>query len=81
MHCRWQGSRAPTAKDDGSTGWFSLDGRVPELWDAFSGLYRTSDGWVRIHANFAHHREGALRLLGLDPATAVRADAEAALAG
>lgn len=63
------------------TGWFSLDGRVPELWDAFSGLYRTSDGWVRIHANFAHHREGALRLLGLDPATAVRADAEAAMAG
>ncbi|SFO72043.1 CoA-transferase family III [Variovorax sp. PDC80] len=63
------------------TGWFSLDGRVPELWDAFSGLYRTADGWVRIHANFAHHREGALRLLGLDPATAVRADAEAALAG
>lgn len=63
------------------TGWFSLDGRVPELWDAFSGLYRTSDGWVRIHANFAHHREGALRLLGLDPATAVRADAEVAMAG
>ena len=63
------------------TGWFSLDGRVPELWDAFSGLYRTSDGWVRIHANFAHHREGALRLLGLDPAMAVRADAEAAMAG
>lgn len=63
------------------TGWFSLDGHVPELWDAFSGLYRSSDGWVRIHANFAHHREGALRLLGLDPATAVRADAEAAMAG
>jgi crotonobetainyl-CoA:carnitine CoA-transferase CaiB-like acyl-CoA transferase len=63
------------------TGWFSLDGRVPELWDAVSGLYRTADGWVRIHANFAHHREGALRLLGLDPATAVRADAEAAMAG
>jgi hypothetical protein len=28
-------------------GWFSIDGRVPELWDQFSGLYRTSDGWVR----------------------------------
>lgn len=54
------------------TGWFSLDGRVPELWDAFSGLYRARDGWVRVHANFAHHREGALRLLGLDPATATR---------
>lgn len=62
-------------------GWFSVDGQVPELWDKFSGLYRTRDGWVRIHANFAHHRAGALRLLGLDPATAERRDAEAALRG
>ncbi|SEA18228.1 CoA transferase [Variovorax sp. YR216] len=61
------------------TAWFSIDGRVPDLWDAFSGLYRASDGWVRIHANFAHHREGALRLLGLDPATAQRPDAETAM--
>ena len=59
--------------------WFSIDGRVPDLWDAFSGVYRCADGWVRIHANFAHHRDGALRLLGLDPATAKRADAEQAL--
>ncbi|TWD84996.1 hypothetical protein FB547_10680 [Variovorax beijingensis] len=62
------------------TGWFSLDGRVPELWDSFSGLYRCADGWVRIHANFAHHRDGALRLMKLDPATATRAEAEAAMA-
>jgi crotonobetainyl-CoA:carnitine CoA-transferase CaiB-like acyl-CoA transferase len=61
------------------TGWFSLEGRVPELWDPFSGLYRCADGWVRIHANFKHHREGALRLLGLDPSNAERADAEAQL--
>ena len=61
------------------TGWFSIDGRVPDPWDAFSGLYGAADGWVRIHANFAHHREGALRLLGLDPAVAKRADAEAAM--
>ena len=61
------------------SGWFSLDGRVPEIWDKFSGLYRCSDGWVRIHANFAHHRAGALRLMGLDPVTASRADAEQAL--
>ena len=60
-------------------GWFSLDGKVPDLWDKFSGLYRSRDGWVRVHANFAHHREGALRLLGLDPATAERADVEQAL--
>jgi len=61
------------------TGWFSIDGRVPELWDKFSGLYRCADGWVRVHANFAHHREGALRLLGLDEAAATRADAERAM--
>lgn len=60
-------------------GWFSIDGRVPELWDKFSGLYRCADGWVRVHANFAHHRDGALKLLGLDPATAQRADAEQAM--
>ena len=63
------------------TGWFSLDGRVPDLWDAFSGLYRCADGHVRIHANFRHHREGALRLLGLDPEGAQRSDAERALLG
>jgi crotonobetainyl-CoA:carnitine CoA-transferase CaiB-like acyl-CoA transferase len=52
---------------------------VPPAWDAFSGLYRAADGWVRVHANFQHHREGALRLLGLDPASARRQDAEAAM--
>jgi len=62
-------------------GWFSLDGKVPDLWDKFSGLYRCADGWARVHANFAHHREGALRLLGLEPATASREDAERAMAG
>lgn len=62
-------------------GWFSIDGRVPNAWDAFSGLYRCADGWVRVHANFAHHRDGALRLLGLDPATATRPQAEHALRG
>src|SRR4051812_39752710 len=61
------------------TGWFALDGKVPDLWDPFSGLYRCKDGWVRIHANFRHHRDGALRVLGLDAATAKREDAESAL--
>ena len=46
-------------------GYFKIDGRVPEQWDKLSGLYRCRYGWVRIHANFAHHRDGALRLLGL----------------
>ena len=77
-------ARQPIAVDMGHAaaeclGWFSLDGRVPELWDTFSGLYRARDGWVRVHANFAHHREGALRLLGLNPATASRDDAQHAM--
>jgi crotonobetainyl-CoA:carnitine CoA-transferase CaiB-like acyl-CoA transferase len=61
------------------TGWFSIDGRIPDIWDKFSGLYRCMDGWVRVHANFEHHRTGALRLLGLDPGVATRASAEAAM--
>jgi crotonobetainyl-CoA:carnitine CoA-transferase CaiB-like acyl-CoA transferase len=60
-------------------GWFSIDGRVPEPWEKFSGLYRCADGWVRVHANFEHHRDAALRVLGLDPATAGREDAQAAM--
>lgn len=59
--------------------WFSLDGQAPELWDPFSGLYACADGSIRLHANFAHHRDGALRLLGLEPGRATRADAQQAL--
>ena len=36
----------------------------PDLWDAIAGLYRAKDGWVRLHTNFPHHRDGVLRLLG-----------------
>ena len=61
------------------TGWFSLDGVAPDLWDDFSGLYRCADSHVRVHANFAHHRDGALRLLGLTPGQVQRSDAEAAM--
>ena len=62
------------------TGHFSVDGRTPALWEKLSGLYRCADGWVRIHANFAHHRDGALRVLGLPPGDATpRSAAEAAL--
>jgi crotonobetainyl-CoA:carnitine CoA-transferase CaiB-like acyl-CoA transferase len=61
------------------TGWFSLDQHEPDQWDLFSGIYRCVDGYVRVHANFLHHREGALRLLGLPPSTLNRADAEQAM--
>jgi len=44
---------------------FTVDGKRLELWDKLAGLYRCRDGWVRLHTNFAHHRDGVLRLLGL----------------
>ena len=40
-------------------GFFTIDGKRLELWDKLAGLYRCSDGWVRLHTNFAHHRDGA----------------------
>lgn len=67
-----------------ASGRFTLDGRAPPVWDKLSGLYPCGGddgaGWVRIHANFAHHRDGALRLLGLTPGGQTeRADVVAAL--
>jgi crotonobetainyl-CoA:carnitine CoA-transferase CaiB-like acyl-CoA transferase len=60
---------------------FSIDGRTPPKWDKISGLYRCRGGWARIHANFAHHRDGALRLLGLPPGAGTpRAAVEGAMA-
>jgi hypothetical protein len=62
--------------------WFSLDGRAVEPWEPLSGLYRCggahASGWVRIHANFAHHRDSALALLGLPPGPATGRDAVSA---
>lgn len=37
-----------------------------EGWDSIAGLYRTADGWVRLHTNFPHHRAGILKLLGVE---------------
>lgn len=56
----------------GCTSRFLLDGVEPSMWDALSGLYPCGaqigrPGWVRLHANFAHHRDRALALLGLRP--------------
>lgn len=67
--------------------WMSLDGRVVEPWDPLSGLYPCgadvgAPGHVRIHANFAHHRRGAMALLGLQDGPGLqRADVAGALRG
>jgi len=47
------------------TGRFLIDGVAPPLWDKLAGLYPCKTGAVRLHTNFAHHRDGVLRLLGL----------------
>jgi crotonobetainyl-CoA:carnitine CoA-transferase CaiB-like acyl-CoA transferase len=64
---------------------FLIDGQAPTLWDKLSGLYPcggddAAGGWVRIHSNFTHHRDGALRLLGLPAgSSAEQADVRHAL--
>ena len=39
-------------------------GPAPELWEKIAGLYPCGDGgWVRLHTNFPHHRDGVLKIL------------------
>lgn len=37
---------------------------LPAIWDPIAGDYRTADGWIRIHTNYATHRAAALAALG-----------------
>jgi len=41
---------------------------VPGPWDPIAGDYPTVDGWIRLHTNAPHHRDAALRVLGVQPA-------------
>jgi crotonobetainyl-CoA:carnitine CoA-transferase CaiB-like acyl-CoA transferase len=58
------------------TGYFRLNGEVPNAWAPLSGLYACGDGYVRIHANFDHHRDRALDILGIthDPSKTTKDD-------
>ena len=45
----------------------SVEGENHRSFDPLFGVYRAGDGrFVRIHTNFAHHREGMLAMLGAD---------------
>ncbi len=60
-----------------TTGYFELDGTRPSIWSPISGLYACGaeteqPGFVRVHANFDHHRDGVLRLLNLPEGTATQ---------
>ncbi|WP_371262108.1 CoA transferase [Rhizobacter sp. Root404] len=68
------------------TTYFTLNGKTLNAWDKLSGLYRCKPGgsctWARVHANFAHHRDGFLRLIGLPEGELTERDAvEGALQG
>jgi crotonobetainyl-CoA:carnitine CoA-transferase CaiB-like acyl-CoA transferase len=40
------------------------EGPAPELRDPLTGFFETRDGrWIQLHANFAHHRDGILKVL------------------
>ncbi len=39
---------------------------LPPKWDTIAGVYRTNDGFIRLHTNAPHHRQAALSVLGVD---------------
>lgn len=48
--------------------WFDMTLRpvgweLPSVWDPIAGVYKSADGWVRLHTNAPHHRDVALRVL------------------
>ncbi|MCV6624261.1 MAG: CoA transferase [Cellvibrionaceae bacterium] len=47
------------------TALFTLDGQSPEVWAKYSGIYKCQDGYIRVHANFDHHRDAFLVMIGL----------------
>jgi crotonobetainyl-CoA:carnitine CoA-transferase CaiB-like acyl-CoA transferase len=45
-----------------------LDGKPPPpAWDAIAGVYRTRDGFVRLHTNFPQHRDAVCQVLDCKP--------------
>lgn len=57
--------------------WFRMDGRPRAGFAPLSAFFPTTDGWVRTHANYPHHRAALLLGLGLSrDARRIDADAE-----
>ncbi len=82
-----QRARVPRVRvDDGAVAtafhserYVQADGRAAATFAPLSRFWRTSDGWVRTHANYPHHRERLLTALGLP--SGAGADAVAAELG
>jgi hypothetical protein len=76
------GSRVVVVDRGLADAWFGFALRpigweLPSPWDAIAGDYRTVDGWIRLHTNAPHHREAALRVLGVAADRTAVADAVA----
>ena len=52
---------APAQVEDLTAEW----DRAP--WDAIAGVYKTRDGFVRLHTNFLHHRDAVCKVLNCEP--------------
>ncbi|EAR25376.1 hypothetical protein A20C1_03896 [marine actinobacterium PHSC20C1] len=48
---------------------FRLNGEPVSAWAELSGFWPCSDGWVRTHANYPHHRAALLSALALSDET------------
>lgn len=47
--------------------WMRVNGQPPPpVWDRIAGIYPTADGYVRLHTNMPHHRDGVLAILGCE---------------
>jgi crotonobetainyl-CoA:carnitine CoA-transferase CaiB-like acyl-CoA transferase len=69
---RYALAAGPTAASFDSLGHLRIAGKKPEGFAPLSGFRPTSDGWIRLHANYPHH---AARLMAaLSAGTAPEAD-------
>lgn len=50
-----------------------IEGRAPQVWSPLSGFWRTSDGWVRTHANYSHHARALRQALRLSDSAGAEA--------
>ena len=44
---------------------YPLNWKLPPIWDTIAGDYQACDGWVKLHTNLPHHKDAALRVLGV----------------
>ncbi|HLU64046.1 MAG TPA: CoA transferase [Protaetiibacter sp.] len=62
---------AATVRRERADAWFRAGVRPvgwvpPPAWDDIAGDYEASDAWIRLHTNAQHHRNAALRVLGVE---------------